>query len=85
MATKKTKPIVKKTTIYIGTSLKGLPQYTMFKYGELPTYIKQMTEQNEAILGLIVPLDNLQEARINVKKKGHVLNHYLNQLKNKEN
>lgn len=83
--TKKTKKIeVKMTTVYIGKSLPGLPQYTTFKGGLLPEHIRQMAEKNENIAGLIVPVSELQEARKNIKIKGHILNVYAQKLNEKE-
>lgn len=68
-------------TVYIGKSYPGLPQYTVFKNGVLPEHVKEMIGQNEAIQGLIVPVNQLQEARANVNKKGHILYHYASKLK----
>ena len=72
------------TTIYIGRSLPGLPQYTVFQSGHLPAHIALMVESNHNLAGLIVPVRNLQEARKNIRIKGHILNMYANQLLTKE-
>lgn len=70
----------KQTTVYIGRSLPGLPQYTVFQNGHLPAHIAPMVEANRGLAGLIVPVDELQEARKNIRIKGHILNLYANQL-----
>lgn len=84
MAKKAKESKEKMTTVYIGKSLPGLPQYKLFKGGVLPEHIRQMTEENENIIGLIVPITELQEARKNIKIKGHILNYYAEKLNNKE-
>jgi len=68
-------------TVYIGKSIHGLTQYTIFKNGVLPDYIKAMVEKDDSIKGLIVPVSELQEARKNVHVKGHILNLYYNKQK----
>lgn len=83
--TKKTKTTdkvvaVKEATSYIGKSLLGLPQYTVFKDGVLPPHIEQMCERLTAIRGLVVPVSQLQEARKNITKKGHILYVYAQEL-----
>lgn len=83
MAKKQTKAI-STTTIYIGRSLPGLPQYTVFKNGQLPAHIAPMVKANQALAGLIVPVNGLQEARKNIRIKGHILNLYAKQLLTKE-
>lgn len=69
------------TTIYIGKPLHGLPQYTIFKHGVLPPHIKEIANGNDSVLGLIVPVKELQEARKNMLVKGHVLNYYYSKQK----
>lgn len=71
----------KETTIYIGKSIPGLPQYTVFKNGVLPAYIAEIAANDEAVKGLIVPVSELQEARKNARIKGHILNTYINKQK----
>lgn len=66
--------------IYIGPSLPGLAQYTVFKHGQPPEYVKGMIEKNEVIGRLIVPVAGLQEARRNLHTPGHILNFYAKQL-----
>lgn len=73
--------VAKETTIYIGKSIPGLPQYTVFKGGVLPAYIAEMAAKDEAVKGLIVPVSELQEARKNTRIKGHILNTYINKQK----
>lgn len=68
----------KESTIYIGKSIPGLPQNTIFKGGEMPAYVAEIAAKDEAVKGLIVPVSQLQEARSNIRKKGHILNIYLN-------
>lgn len=68
------------TKVYIGKSLRGLPQYTVFAGGELPPHIAEMAAKNEAIKGLIVPISRLSEARKDVKIQGNLLNHYAKSL-----
>jgi hypothetical protein len=75
---KKSKKVEAK--IYIGRSLKGLPQYTVFACGELPPHIAEMAAKNEAVAGLIVPISRLQEARRNMRVQGNLLNHYAKNL-----
>lgn len=67
-------------TIYIGRSLPGLPQYTVFEKGQLPAHVTEMIKTNSAISLLIVPVEGLQVARRNMKKLGHVLNSYAKRL-----
>ena len=78
---RKSKKVVPVTTIYIGRSLPGLSQYTVFKNGQLPIHIEQMAAQNKNLAGLIVPVSSLQEARKNITVKGHILNFYASNLK----
>lgn len=83
--TKKTKAadqsvVTKEATAYIGRSILGLSQYTVFKGGVLPPHIVEMCEKLTAIRGLIVPVSQLQEARKNINKKGHILYFYARQL-----
>ena len=66
------------STVYIGRPLVGLPRYTVFKGGVLPPYIEAMAAKDETIKGLIVPVSELQEARNNIKVKGHILNYFAN-------
>ena len=68
------------TTIYIGRSLPGLPQYTVFEGGQLPAHVAEMVEANLTIGHLIVPLEGLQMARDGMQTKGHILNTYSKQL-----
>lgn len=66
----------KGSRIYIGKPLAGLPQFTIFKGGELPPHVLAMAKNNADILGLIVPLNELQQARKDMHTKGHILNYY---------
>lgn len=76
---------VKESTVYIAKSLLGLPQYTIFKGGVLPPHIEKMCEEKPAIRGLVVPVSQLQEARKNIRKKGHILNYYAQELEKQLN
>lgn len=69
--------------VYIGPSIPGLKSYTVFS-GTLPDPVSGMAAKNESIAGLIVPVEKLQESRRNIRKRGHILNVYLNQLLKKE-
>ena len=62
-----------KPKMYIGRSLPGLAQYTVFS-GEIPQYVAAMAEKSPEILGLIVEIDKVQEARQKVQEKGSLLN-----------
>ena len=75
-----TKTTQKETTIYIGRSLSGLPQYTVFKHGRMPEHIAKMASEKEAIAALIVPVANVQQARKDMKTQGHLLNFYAKQM-----
>lgn len=72
-----------KTTIYIGPSLKGgiLKQYTVFRDGVVPQHVASLFERNDALRGLVVMLDDLQEARTAMLKKGNILNLYASRVK----
>ena len=72
------------TTVYVGRSLPGLSQYTAFVGGVIPEYVKEKIAQKPAIAGLIVPANEVQEARKNITKKGHILNYYASKLNDKE-
>lgn len=67
-------------TVYIGKSLQGLPTYTVFKDGILPPHIEQMIIQKPVIRGLIVPVEELQKARQDITRKGHILNTLANKI-----
>lgn len=69
-----------KATIYIGRTLPGLPQYTVFEGGKLPAHVAEMVENNLTIGHLIVPLEGLQLAREGMKTPGHILNTYAKRL-----
>lgn len=83
MATKK-KTLKTETTVYIGPSLPGLVRHTIFVGGILPAHVSEMIAKNKRIGGLIVPLSELQQARKDITKKGHILNHFLTHLFEKE-
>lgn len=70
--------------VYIGRTIPGLSRYTVFQEGKLPAHVEQMAKENECIRGLIVPVKDIQEARTNVQKKGHILNFYATHLLEKE-
>lgn len=79
MAKKKTSPCV-----YIGPSLRGLSQNTVFTSDKLPPHVADMVKANENIRGLIVPVERLQEARRNIHVKGNILHTYATNLLKKE-
>lgn len=74
--TKQTTDSAAVTMVYVGPPKPGLSTYTLFRGGILPQYVKNMIAENHAIKELIVPVDRLPEARLNIKQKGHVLNHF---------
>lgn len=82
MAKKKTEQ--KKSTVYIGHPLQGLPQYSVFINGVLPAHVEQKAKANDCVAGLIVPLDELAQARKDVLKHGTLLNFYMTHLMDKE-
>lgn len=69
------------TTVYIGKTLLGLSRFTVFKDGVLPSYVAEIASKSEAVRGLIVPVNELQEARRNMTVKGHILNYYATKQK----
>lgn len=85
MSTKKQPKVVKKETlIYIGRSIPGLPQYTIFKGGVLYEPVKTMVEMNKHLAPLIVPVSTVQEARKAMRTEGHILNFHAKHLLVKE-
>lgn len=78
------KEVTRESTVYIGKSLPLLQQYTVFKGGKLPAYVEELAANDNTIAGLIVPVSELQEARKNMRVKGHILNYYFNKQNNKE-
>lgn len=84
MAKKKVIKEAEKTArVYIGRSLPGLSQFTVFS-GELPPHVEALAKENEAIRGLIVPVERLPEARNEMKTKGHAIHLYAEKLSKKE-
>lgn len=72
-------------TVYVGRSILGLPQYTVFSGGVLPDHVKHLAEQYEGLTRLIVPVSKLQSARADVQKKGTALHLFYNNMKKKTN
>lgn len=70
--------------IYIGPSIEGLTQNTIFNGSSLPPNVQSIIASHPNIAGLIVPLKGLQEARENIRKPGHILNTYLKHIFDKE-
>lgn len=70
----------KRPCVYIGPSLPGLTQNTVFVSDRYPPHVADLIKGNESIAGLIVPIDRLQESRQNVHVKGHILNKHLTDL-----
>ena len=80
-AVAETKPA--EATVYIGKSILGLTQYTVFKGGEIPAHVKHLAEQYEGLERLIVPVSKLQSARADMQKKGTALNLFYTNMKKK--
>lgn len=76
---------VAEATVYVGRSILGLPQYTVFQGGVLPDHVKHLAEQYEGLERLIVPVSKLQSARADVQKKGTALHLFYNNMKKKTN
>ena len=72
---------VKPTTVYIGKTVYGLSYGTIFKGGVLPPHVAELAKKDATIKGLIVPVTELQTARQNMRKKGHILHVYANKQK----
>lgn len=72
-------------TVYVGKSILGLQQYTIFAKGVLPKHIEHLAEQYEGLKDLIVPVSNLQSARADVRTKGTSLYLKNKNLKKKNN
>ena len=86
--TSKKKPVVEATqpkVIYVGPSIKGLNSYSVFEKGKYLLPVSELIKQYPNITGLMVPISELQEARKNLTKKGHILNYHLTQLKTLKN
>lgn len=71
------------SSIYIGSSLKNglLKQYTIFKDGIIPAYLVDLFNGNDALRGLVVSVDDLQEAKKAMQKKGTILNLYARRVR----
>lgn len=63
-----------KAKIYVGPRLQGLNRFSVFEGGAIPPHIKTMIEKRPAIAGLIVYVDELAQARLDIQKTGHPLN-----------
>ena len=72
-------------TVYVGKSILGLSQYTVFAGGVIPPHIKHLAEQYEGLMRLIVPVSKLQSARADVRTKGTTLHLFYNNMKKKTN
>lgn len=83
------KKIVVETTqpkvIYIGPSIRGLNSYSVFERGKYPLPVSELIKKYPSISGLMVLISEVQEARKNLSKKGHILNYHLTQLKTLKN
>lgn len=71
------------TKIYIGRSVPGLTEGTIFSEG-LPPHIQALTEELPHVRALIVPIDGLQQTRRKLNEKGSALNYHLQHLLDKE-
>lgn len=70
--------------IYIGPAFLGLNSYSVFWKGNYPAPVTELLKKYPHISGLMVPISELQEARKNLTKKGHILNFHLTHLKDKQ-
>lgn len=70
--------------IYVGPSIRGLNSYSVFEKARYPSPVADLILKHPHISGLIVPISELQEARKNLTKKGHILNFHLTHLKDKQ-
>lgn len=80
-AVKEIKPT--EAMVYVGKSILGLTQYTVFAGGVIPAHVKHLAEQYEGLESLIVPVSKLQSARADIQKKGTSLNLFFNNMKKK--
>lgn len=86
--TSKKKTVVETTqlkVIYIGPSIRGLNSYSVFEKEKFSFPVSELIKKYPNITGLMVPISELQEARKNLSKKGHILNYHLTQLKTLKN
>lgn len=70
-----------KAVVYIGPSFRGLSSYSVYLRGQYPPPVKALIEKYPNIAGLMVPVQELQQARKNIRVQGHILHHYLTHLK----
>lgn len=56
-------------SVYVGTSLPMLAQFTVLKNG-IPAYLNEEIKKCQAIKELIVPIEQLNEAYKKLQKKG---------------
>lgn len=68
------------STVYIGRTIRGLTQYTVFPMGVTPPHIAHIMAEREEVRGLVVPLSRLQDARRMMLEKGTILNKFYMQL-----
>ena len=62
--------------VYVGPSIPGiLPRFAVFS-GGLPLRIEKLAQASQALRGLIVPAERLAQARLDIAKKGTLLNLY---------
>lgn len=76
------KSVVKsRPVIYVGPSFLGLSTNTIFRdgLGKYPAHVSHMIEKNPAIGRLMVPIEEAQQARANVRKQGNILNTFFKQ------
>ncbi len=63
-------------TVYVGPSIPGiLPRYAVFS-GALPPQIENLVQASPALRGLLVPAEKLAQARIDIARKGTLLQLY---------
>lgn len=79
---KRKKSVVKSgPVIYVGPSFLGLSTNTIFRdgIGKYPTHVSHMIEKNPAIGRLMVPIEEAQQARLDARKQGSILNTFFKQ------
>lgn len=72
-----------RTVVYIGPAFHGLASYSVFAKGRYPFPVQELIKERPHIVDLMVPISELQNARKNIKKQGHILHYYLTHLNDK--
>lgn len=71
-----------KIKIYIGPSVPGLKKYTLLA-GPFSDLVQNIIKKEPPVGGLIVPVSELAQARIDIERPGTPLNLFKNQLLNR--